>query len=57
MLQSALMFACQDDATGKARFGLLQMFPKAGAQFPFLAAFAIGLHGAITGFWHPGVSG
>jgi hypothetical protein len=32
MLQSALMFACQDYATGKARFGLLQMFTKASPQ-------------------------
>jgi hypothetical protein len=41
------MFACQDDAIGNARFGLLQIFPKAGAQFSLLDAFAIGLHGAI----------
>jgi hypothetical protein len=51
------MFACQDDAIGKARFGLLQIFPKACPQFSLFAAFAIGLHKGITGFWHPGVSG
>jgi hypothetical protein len=57
MLEPAPMFACQDDAIGNARFGLLQIFPKAGPQFSLLAAFAIGLQGGITGFWHPGVTG
>jgi hypothetical protein len=51
------MFARQHDAIGNARFGLLQIFPKAGPQFSLLAAFAIGLQGGITGFWHPGVTG
>jgi hypothetical protein len=36
---------------------LKPLFPKAGPQFSLLAAFAFGLHGDITSFWHPGVSG